>query len=279
MRGETGPTGGPAFTDLLGICTEWGEGWCVVAPESGAPVRIPLADIVSGKPVPPRPSVRHRVSVREAELRTAALFPGLETAYVGEWQLRAQPRPGAAVRRRANSCLAMGDPGAPFDEAVAAVRAFYAARDRSPLVNVEADSETEAAFRSHGWRPVPGDAHFLLASVARTRRLLPRSFAVAPARSVEGDRVCVTVAGRAEGQAAVDGDWVGLFGLTVEPAYRRQGLATAVLAELLAWAAEQGARTAWLHVETGNDAAIALYEGLGFETHHTYRYLAPGTRP
>ncbi|HEU5456401.1 MAG TPA: hypothetical protein VFU85_12020, partial [Nocardioides sp.] len=61
LRGETGPSGGPAMTDLLGVCTAWGEGRCVIRPESGEPVEIALADIVSGKPVPPRPSVRHRV--------------------------------------------------------------------------------------------------------------------------------------------------------------------------------------------------------------------------
>ena len=62
LRGETGPSGGPAMTDVLGVCTAWGDGRCVVAPETGPPVEIAIADIVSGKPVPPRPSVRHRVS-------------------------------------------------------------------------------------------------------------------------------------------------------------------------------------------------------------------------
>ena len=59
------------MTDLLGICTAWGDGRCVIVPESGDPVSIALADIVSGKPVPPRPSVRHRVSPLEAQTRAA----------------------------------------------------------------------------------------------------------------------------------------------------------------------------------------------------------------
>jgi N-acetylglutamate synthase len=46
-----------------------------------------------------------------------------------------------------------------------------------------------------------------------------------------------------------------------------------VLAELLDWAASQGARTAVLQVETDNPGAVRLYERLGFVTHHTYRYL------
>jgi ribosomal protein S18 acetylase RimI-like enzyme len=48
-----------------------------------------------------------------------------------------------------------------------------------------------------------------------------------------------------------------------------------VVAGLLEWGAERGATTAWLHVEVDNAAALELYEGLGFRTHHTCRYLAP----
>jgi hypothetical protein len=59
VRGETGPSGGPAMTDLLGTCVAWEAGACVVSPDAGGPdVSVPLADIVSGKPVPPRPSRR-----------------------------------------------------------------------------------------------------------------------------------------------------------------------------------------------------------------------------
>lgn len=283
VPGETGPTGGPAFTDLLGVCTAWGEGVCVIEPESGAPVRVPIADIVSGKPVPPRPSVRHRVTVREAELHTASLAPGVETRPFGEWLLRWEPEPVGRVRKRFNSCLAVGDPGLPTADAEAAVVGFYADRSRSPLVQVELGSEVEDRLRSRGWTPVAGgDAHFQLASLARVRRNLGASGASdappAPTITVDGPRVRVAVGDHAAGEAALDGDWLGLHGLSVAPAYRRQGLARAVLAELLEWGAEQGARTAWLHVETDHDAAIALYEGLGFETHHTCRYLAaPGT--
>ncbi|MDQ3384082.1 MAG: hypothetical protein M3519_09915, partial [Actinomycetota bacterium] len=88
LRGETGPSGGPAMTDLLGVCTTWGDGVCVVQPETGAPVRIALVDIVSGKPVPARPSTRHRVTPRAAQVRGFALFDDLETRPVGDWVLR-----------------------------------------------------------------------------------------------------------------------------------------------------------------------------------------------
>ncbi len=48
-----------------------------------------------------------------------------------------------------------------------------------------------------------------------------------------------------------------------------------MIAALLEWGAERGATTAWLHVEVDNEPGLALYEGLGFATHHTCRYLTP----
>lgn len=72
LRGERGPTGGPAFTDLLGVMEEWTDTGTTVRAADGTLTEIALADIVSGKPVPPRPSVRHRVGVEEAEQRAAA---------------------------------------------------------------------------------------------------------------------------------------------------------------------------------------------------------------
>ncbi|TNM37581.1 GNAT family N-acetyltransferase [Nocardioides albidus] len=282
IRGETGPTGGPALTDLLGVCLSWADGTCVVQPESGEPVRIPVADIVSGKPVPPRPSVRQRVGVREAEARTASLWPALERLPLGEWELRCQTVPGEVLRKRANSCLAIGDPGRPVHDALQDVIAFYERRSRDPLIQVEAGSAVEDEARASGWRPLGyGEAQFRLAGLSRVRRALGRS-------RPEGHQVELTVTGpralaavgtgcdpMAEAQATLDGDWLGVYGVTVDPAHRRRGLASAVLAELLDWGAEQGALTVWLHVETVNAAGLAFWDALGFEPHHTCRYLAP----
>ncbi|CAN5148633.1 hypothetical protein BH09ACT11_BH09ACT11_03430 [soil metagenome] len=58
VPGETGPTGGPAFTDVLGICLKWGE--TVEVETTRGLVSIDRSLIVSGKPVPPRPVRRPR---------------------------------------------------------------------------------------------------------------------------------------------------------------------------------------------------------------------------
>lgn len=277
VPGETGPSGGPALTDILGICLSWSADGCVVQPESGPPVTIPLALIVSGKPVPPRPSVRIRLSPREAEAHVLSLFPGVTAEPLGEWTLRHDPVPVGRPRKRSNSCLAMGDPGLPFGEAVAAVRSFYAEREREAVVQVEAESEQQAAFEAVGWEPVtPGDAHFQLASLARVRRHLGAVGAAELAVSGASAHAHLTEADAeiASGKAVLDGDWLGIHDVLVESAHRRRGHARDVLATLLEWGAEQGATTAWLHVETDNQPGLALYGSLGFLTHHTCRYLA-----
>jgi ribosomal protein S18 acetylase RimI-like enzyme len=75
---------------------------------------------------------------------------------------------------------------------------------------------------------------------------------------------------------AVDGDWAGITDVWVSRDHRRRGLGLVVMAAMLEWAAERGGTTAYLQVRGDNPPALAMYAGLGFRTHHTYRYLAPG---
>jgi RimJ/RimL family protein N-acetyltransferase len=55
------------------------------------------------------------------------------------------------------------------------------------------------------------------------------------------------------------------LGLMVAADARRQGIGRALLEQAVAWAREVGVRKLELHVFPHNDAAIALYEGFGFE--------------
>ena len=263
-------------TDVLGTCTAWGDDLAVIESDEG-PVEVRVADIVTGKPVPPRAMVRARVSPLDAERHGWVLFPSVEVFTIGDWRLRSDPVPGERLFKRANSCLAIGLPDRPFPEAERVVREHYAARDRTPLVQVERDSMVEHLFRTAGWTPLMGgDTWFMVASLAAVARAVgptPADIRV----TEEGPRVLAEILRGdivvARGRAALDGDWLGLYGLGTSPEYRRQGLAHQVLAELVDWGAAQGATTLWLHVETDNTMAIALYESLGFRTHHGCRYL------
>jgi ribosomal protein S18 acetylase RimI-like enzyme len=276
VPGETGPSGGPAMTDVIGTCLSWDGTTCVVAPESGPPVTIPLDLVVTGKPVPPRASVRQRVSARDAERHSLPLWPHVERVPLGEWELRTDPAPVGRLLKRANSCLALGDPDLPLPEAAEQVRAFYASRGRDALAQVERGSEVDAGLSGLGWVHVPGgDAHFLLTSLAHASRLVGPDLEVEVEEDGPRVRVVRRVDGRevGSGRAAVDGDWLGVHALEVAPEHRRQGHAGAMMAGVLGWGAERGATTVWLHVETDNVPALALYDRLGFRVHHTNRYL------
>ena len=313
LPGRTGPTGGPAMTDLLGVMESWAGGITTVRDRSGSVTEIPITDIVSGKPVPPRPSVRLRVSAEEAERRANAAWPVMETERLGEWLLRAS----AGFSSRANSVLAVGDPATSFAQAQARTVAFYRARALPPWAQLVVGSDQHRAFEAAGWvpaRPGEADTSFRIGAVSRALRtvrgLLP---AGAPEASVGTSATAAWLADDqrarqhrkaalavlegpdqvgfaevrppahetdapplvAKGRAATgtDGDWVGITDVWVSPGHRRQGLALVVLAGLLGWAAERGATTAYLQVRGDNPAALALYDRLGFLPHHDYRYL------
>ncbi|GAA1918472.1 GNAT family N-acetyltransferase [Nocardioides lentus] len=261
------------MTDLLGVCEEWTADDLAVRGEDGTLVRIPLDHVVSGKPVPPRASVLLRVPAARLHRAGLAMWTGLETAPLGDWLLRSAPREPA---RRANSTLALGDPGLPAAEAHAAVVAFHAARGSAPLVAVEVGSPAHAGFAEAGWvrqHADEDDSLVLVASIAMLRRELPPEPDDAE-EVVDGPRLALAVPG-ARGRAAYDGDWLGLYAIETDPAHRRRGLAQQVLSGLLGWGAEHGARSAYLQTHAANGPAMALYERLGLVTHHAYRYLVP----
>ena len=275
-------------TDVLGTCLSWSDTALVVDRDGAGPVTIRVADVVTGKPVPPRASVRHRVSAHDVELHVGSLWPAMTTSPLGTWLLRASPPTGGRLRRRGNSALAMELPSIPLSDAATAVRSFYHDLSQQPLIQVQPDSPLEEALAPLGFTPLgDGDAHCQLAPVSRALRSCHTLLSALPRRGNDlgehrttcdieeaADRVRVSLdGGTATGEAALDGDWLGIHDVAVDPAHRRQGLATRVLAELLDWGASQGATTAWLHVETDNHAGMATYERIGFVTHHTNRYL------
>lgn len=333
LVGETGPSGGPAMTDVLGVMTAWNERAMTIRPENGDSVVIALADIVSGKPVPPRPSVRLRFTAEEAERRAVDGWPPVVSEPLGQWVLRA----AAGFSARANSVLAIGSPGHPVEAALDRVVGFYAARGLPAWAQVVVGSEQQAALESAGWsaaRPGEADTCFQVASVAQVRRALgnprrdlpndrlpndrlpndglpadgvsgpdpaPVSVSVAATASVawlagdvraqadsataravlEGPRQVGFVSVEsgdgvllARGRVSCVDDWAGITDVWVSTGHRRQGLALVVMHALVSWAAERGAHTAYLQTRGDNGAALALYDRLGFVTHHEYRYVA-----
>ncbi len=301
VPGETGPSGGPAMTDVLGVCESWTEGpdgVVVVRREQGDRVEIRTAHIVSGKPVPPRPSVHRRLDPVVADRLALPGWSPVERAPLGEWVLRAS----SGFSSRGNSVLALGDPGLPLPEAVDRVRSWYAERGLAPRAHVHPDRPEAAAFTEAGWSTYES-TDLMLASVSRVLRRLGRAtgdgvrhdtvvdrgwlatdaradrFGVAARQVLETGRVTfATVRDEdgsvlARGRGSLHADWLGISSLWTREELRGRGLGTAVLRSLLDWGAEQGATTTYLQVVAANADARSTYETHGYEAHHRYDYL------
>jgi GNAT superfamily N-acetyltransferase len=297
------------MTDVLGVMESWSDRTTVVRTEAGDAVAIALADVVAGKPVPPRPSPRLRVTPESAQRRAAETWPAITTRRLGGWLLR----DSEGFSGRGSSALAVGDPGMPVSEALTEVVAFYTERARPALAQVVVGSGEAGAAVAAGWvpaRPAEADVQLRLGATARALRTAARlrpatapAVAVAVSDTVSEAWLADDARARAYGDAArwvlegpssvvfatvgdpvvakgrcaltVDGDWAGLSDLWVAPRHRRHGLGHAVVAGLLDWAAELGATTTCLHVVSDNAPAASFYDRLGLTVHHSTRYLTP----
>jgi ribosomal protein S18 acetylase RimI-like enzyme len=76
------------------------------------------------------------------------------------------------------------------------------------------------------------------------------------------------------GMVAIDEGVCGLFDIATVPVMQRAGVATAIVARLLALGWERGAKHAFLQVTAGNAPALALYRKFGFRTRYRYHYRA-----
>jgi ribosomal protein S18 acetylase RimI-like enzyme len=130
--------------------------------------------------------------------------------------------------------------------------------DGAAIIEAGLSEDFAAVFAAAG--EDPGDTRERIETLGRVPA--PRAFA----------RIDVAGAPAAIGACGVEADWAGIFAMRTAAARRRQGLARRVLAALLAWAGQAGARRAWLQVEADNAAALALYAAAGFAEAYRYRY-------
>jgi GNAT superfamily N-acetyltransferase len=304
LTGDSAPGG--RFADVVGVLTSWQGGVLSITRKNGETVRVDAADLVAAKTVPAAPARRRGPAATFLELATvtARAWQPVESEQLGAWTLRA----ANGFTRRANSVLPLGEPGVPTGEALAYVRDWYARRGLPAYIQVSTGAAGTqealgAELAAHGWgldvsaqvriaalAPVgdldagPAEADVVLARSADAAWLSRYQRFEAPGPEVEkvlgsGPSVWfATVPGEAGrppaaiGRCVVDGRWAGFAAVEVDPAYRRRGLASAVMAVLARTALDEGASAAWLQVEADNEGARALYDGMGFATHHSYHH-------
>ncbi|MGC4848427.1 GNAT family N-acetyltransferase [Micromonospora sp. DT15] len=295
--------GRPQFSDALGELVELSETHLTLATAQG-PLRVPVAQVHRAKRVPPtrRPTAAAVVALERA---ADEAWPAPTRGRLGDWLLRS----AEGWTGRANSALPIGDPDRPLAAAVDAVERWYAERGQPALINTplplaapvgaELDDRgwgtrpptlvqtaplplpesTPASSRPDGWgsavvelATAPSDEWLAIAAGRKgglpdaARHVLTAVGQVRFAH-VYADNALVAV-GR--GTVTGQGRWLGLSLIEVVPAARRQGLAHRVVHELASWGVSGGATHTFLQVEQRNAAAVALYQRLGFVTHHTY---------
>lgn len=284
-------TGRPKYGDVVGDLVGLDASTAVIDTRHG-PVAVALDTIMIGKAAPP--STADELALQSV---AASGWRAAETGQIGGWLLRAD----AGFTSRANSVLPLRAPGLPIEEALAAARAWYAQRGLPLRLQVPSEARRllDAELGERGWPhydatlmmaarldrlhptrvleadvrldDAPEDAWLAryrdgTAPVDVARALLSRHDDVVFASVRDGDR-CVAI-----GRGVVDGGWLGITAVEVDPALRRSGLASAVLARLWAWGRSRDAVHSYVQVKVDNEAAVAMYERQGYWVHHDYRY-------
>lgn len=223
--------------------------------------------------------------------------PGCERLTIGTWRLRA----GLGATGRANSTWAPGAPRESVAVTVDTMEEWYRDRGLTPRFQVFDHTEPDlvAELERRDW-PSTVDSLVMVAPIPTVIDRAPvpaadgRTIGTSPEpkatfaglvgdhrrlTEVTGSRLpqrFVTLSDGGEplggGMATVDGRWAAVGAMNTRPEARRRGVASAVLFALAAAAADLGADTMWLQVQSDNVGAVALYRGLGFDVVHRYRY-------
>jgi N-acetylglutamate synthase len=295
-------------TDALGFLIERSDRRWQVLRADGSVTDIDPSVVVAARRVPPA-SVRPgwavpAIGADALQAVCSAGWPARDVGRLGDWQLRAH----GGITGRANSAMAVGDPGRPLPEALADVARWYAERRLPPLLQLPLADPANLAMAAAGW----ARRHVTVVQVAPIGPLLTR---LAPAEADAGLAVAVAsqpstdwcslmhdldgadpeahlailagppVVGFATlrrdgvpvgiGRVSVEGAWAGVTSVDVAPGLRRRGIGRAVMRALVGWAHERGAAATYLQVRAANDAGLRLYAALGYVTHHPYCYRAP----
>ncbi|MEU1430481.1 GNAT family N-acetyltransferase [Nocardia sp. NPDC005746] len=270
----------------------------------GQVVSVARDQVVAWKPLGPRPI--RTSEIRSLEAAAADGWPGLMRSWIDGWLLRA----GDGYTYRANSAVPLGGTDGPAlmnTETLHRIGEWYTAHGLPLQLQLPDRLATRPAeWRTwHETRVLAVDIETMpLPSGPSMVRFTPEpdgawlsmhrhrggdtDIGSSPVVDVltavrDGELTFATLGlpapiaiGRAAVTTAPDGRrWVGLTCVAVATGHRRHGLGALVCAEMIRWGRTHGATHAYVQVSDENDAALALYQEMGFVEHHSYRYAAP----
>ncbi|PDP84655.1 GNAT family N-acetyltransferase [Glycomyces fuscus] len=194
-------------------------------------------------------------------------WPPFEVEERGGWRFGF----AEGITKRANCALVL-DPGAE----VAEVTAYYTERGLRPCVQVwPGEEEVDRRLAGHGYTVV--EPSLVLARGLGERPEAPGTSSVAASPGAawaapEAARILgpvnaaygVAAEGLGRGAAVLDGESVAVCAMFTDPAARGRGVAAGLLADLLRWGYDAGARRAYLCVVADNAPALRLYGRAGF---------------
>jgi ribosomal protein S18 acetylase RimI-like enzyme len=264
--------------------------------------RLALADIVLARRAPAAAGGGDPLRTSPADLEQIALPGWLAISEpLGEWTLRA----AGGFTGRANSCLAVGDPGMPSDKAAARIRRYAVEHGIPAWAQVVSGSEEEHALEQLGWQPVYVQVEVLAVRLAelladtqpdprvqvseQLDRRWRRAYDESRPNQADPDLLGMILEGRPPrafagagtpdglftiGRGHLNRGWLGLASIWTRPELRRLGWGRRIVLALGHWGARQGARHVYLQVAAANTEALRAYEAMGLRPHHRYNYLA-----
>jgi GNAT superfamily N-acetyltransferase len=213
----------------------------------------------------------------------------------GQWLFRASGK----YTMRANSVLPQGAPpfGKPekeIDEAIKDVITFYSERDLEPIFHLPLPLYEELFnyLIAHGWREklraqvqvidipvseIDSDLVLEVSATCNSEWLL-----------VQGDEKLLDIMDKTQAlyyilkkqdtavavlRAGISDDWAVISRLFVKPEYRGNKFSQELMHLVFRDLRSAGITKAALQVDLSNEAAMALYKGLGFRKHHEYSYV------
>ena len=249
------------------------------------------------KPLPDLAGKGAPLSLRIIELEKLSdlTWPALEIIEYGEWRLRISD----GFSMRANSVLPIGEPPIDLASAVDEVTSIYRENNLKPTFSIPLPifDELDRYLEQRGWN-IKIDANFLIRDIGAIEVSGHPQFSIEildyPSKEwleVNSDQPLEKIMRRyparygaiksgeeviAVGRIATLGSWSIVTRLFVNPSFRGKGLAKALMNNLLSAAVTDGATKVALQVDNENGAALALYQSMGFTTHHkfVYRILA-----
>ncbi|MGR7001643.1 putative acetyltransferase [Yinghuangia aomiensis] len=153
VRRRLSPEGAPPqFGDVVGVLDAWSAGVLTITRKDGSITRVDEHTLVAGRGRSPGPGARAGRSAGGVVCRPQPIGRGLLSS-MPRWAAGVCGRPGGFTAR-ANSVLALGEPGRPFDAALAEAERWYADRGLPCLFQtVDGDAE-DRALAGLGWAPV-----------------------------------------------------------------------------------------------------------------------------